>query len=62
MNLLIVAGRHAPQDHFPDDYQTYMDDSELIKELMRVGGTPKELLENEEVLQYILPIVKMIIV
>ncbi|MEK5487810.1 thioesterase II family protein [Lysinibacillus sp. FSL M8-0355] len=58
VNLLIVAGRHAPQDDFPDDYQTTMDDSELIQELKRVGGTPNELLENEEVLQYILPIVK----
>ncbi|MDD1502754.1 thioesterase domain-containing protein [Lysinibacillus sp. CNPSo 3705] len=58
VNLLIVAGRHAPQDHFPDDYQTYMDDSELVKELIRVGGTPKELLENKEVLQHILPMVK----
>lgn len=55
---LIVSGRHSPCVHLSDRYSTDMDDSELIKELKRMGGTPKEILENRAVLEMLLPFVK----
>lgn len=55
---LIVAGRHSPVDKVMDIYQTWMDDEELIKELKRINGTPKEILENNEILKILLPSVK----
>lgn len=55
---LIVSGRHAPQEQIDDAYQTYMDDEVLVAEMRRVGGTPVEFLENEELLKFILPPLK----
>ena len=55
---LIVAGRHAPQEEYKDPYQTYMGDNKLVEELKRVNGTPKEILENEELLNFLLPSIK----
>ncbi|MGO5092399.1 thioesterase II family protein [Clostridium sp. LCP25S3_F10] len=55
---LIVAGRHAPIDNILDRYQTWMNDKELIKEIKRVNGTPKEILESEEILKILLPAIK----
>lgn len=55
---LIVSGRHSPCVHLSDRYSTDMDDSELIKELELMGGTPKEILENKAVLEMLLPFVK----
>lgn len=55
---LIVSGRHAPKDTIVETYQTYMEDEVLIQELKRVGGTPKEFFENEEILKVILPPLK----
>ena len=57
-NRLIVAGRHAPQEEYKDPYQTYMGDDKLIEELKRVNGTPKEILENEALLNFLLPSIK----
>lgn len=55
---LIVVGRQAP--HFPntDKFKSYMGDEELIKEMKRVNGTPKEVFENKVLLNFILPIVR----
>ena len=55
---LIVSGRHAPKDKINDVYQTYMEDEVLISEVKRVGGTPAEFLENEDILKIILPPLK----
>jgi surfactin synthase thioesterase subunit len=55
---LTVAGRHAPMDIINDRYKTHMPDDELIKELKRNNGTPREILENEEILKIIIPSIK----
>lgn len=55
---LMVSGRHSACIHFSDRYSTDMDDSALIDELKLMGGTPKEILENEEVLKIIIPFIK----
>ena len=56
--LLIVSGRHSPCISIVDRYTTDMDDSMLVKELEVMGGTPKEILENEELMQFLIPRVK----
>lgn len=55
---LIAAGRQAPQDEDPEEFKTYMGDDALIRELKKYNATPKEILENKELLQYILPEVR----
>ena len=53
-----MAGRHAPHIEIQEGYNSSMDDSKLKEELVRMSGTPKEILEDNEFLQYILPKIK----
>lgn len=55
---LFVSGRRAPQ--FPEtDCPTYnLPDPEFIEELRRLNGTPRELLENPELMQLLLPLLR----
>lgn len=55
---LLVSGRHSPRDTVVDGYRTGMPDEALIAELRRVGGTPEEFLQSEEILRFILPPLK----
>lgn len=55
---LIAAGRQAPQDEDPGEFKTYMGDDALIEELKKYNATPKEILENKELLAYVLPEVR----
>ena len=51
---IFASGCHAPQ--IPDSNILHdLPESELIKELHRLNGTPKEVLENRELLSIILP-------
>lgn len=51
---IFASGCHAPQ--IPDSNVLHdLPESELIKELHRLNGTPKEVLENSELLSIILP-------
>ncbi|HNZ98843.1 alpha/beta fold hydrolase [Ruminococcus sp.] len=56
--VLIVSGRHSPCIHMTDRYTTDMDDEALINELTVMGGTPKEILENRELMEYLIPHIK----
>ena len=56
--LLVVSGRHSPCIHLSDRYTTDMEDSALITELTVMGGTPKEILENKELMEYLIPHIK----
>jgi surfactin synthase thioesterase subunit len=55
---LFVSGRRAPQ--LPDsDSVTYnLGDREFIEELRRLNGTPKEMLENPELMQLMGPVLR----
>lgn len=55
---LIAAGRQAPQDEDPSEFKSFMDDNCLIQELEKYKATPREILENKELLQFILPEVR----
>jgi medium-chain acyl-[acyl-carrier-protein] hydrolase len=56
---LFVAASSPPQlaEH-PDRSRSTLPDDELIAELRRLGGTPDELLEHEELLRLLLPILR----
>lgn len=55
---LFVAGRQAP--HVPDERKCLADlpDAELIEELRQLNGTPAAILENQEMLQLMLPTIR----
>jgi medium-chain acyl-[acyl-carrier-protein] hydrolase len=55
---LIVAGRHAPHHPDPSPFKSYMNDEALIQELRRLDGTPREILEDREILRFLLPIIR----
>ncbi len=52
---LFVAGRHAPFAEDPSEYRCYMGIEALKKELLELGGTPREILEDEGFSKYMLP-------
>lgn len=55
---LIVAGRHAPQHEDRSFFRSNMDDEALLRELRRLNGTPPEILQNEELLRFVLPLIR----
>ncbi|MBD8499352.1 thioesterase II family protein [Paenibacillus arenosi] len=55
---LIVAGRHAPQHPDPSLFKSYMSDEDLLHEMKRLNGTPKEILDNREIMQFLLPMIR----
>jgi medium-chain acyl-[acyl-carrier-protein] hydrolase len=56
--LLIVSGRRAPQ--LPaDDPPTYnLPEAEFIAELHKLNGTPKEVLDSQELMSLMLPLLR----
>lgn len=54
---LFVAGREAPTDEDPSPYRTSMGINALKSELLRIGDTPKQLLDNEPFMDFYMPIV-----
>ncbi len=56
--MFFASGRQAP--HVPDrDPVTYhLPDEEFVRDLRRLNGTPKEVLESEELMQLLLPLLR----
>lgn len=55
---LFVSGRRAPQVHDPEPPRHTLSESALIKELRRLNGTPNAVLENPELMQLLLPMLR----
>lgn len=54
---LFISARQAP--HIPDPSPMYnLPETELLQELDRLNGTPKEVLANPEIMQLLLPVLK----
>lgn len=55
---LFVSGRRAPQLPETDDLTYDLPDPEFIEELRRLKGTPPEVLDNNELLHLVLPLLR----
>jgi medium-chain acyl-[acyl-carrier-protein] hydrolase len=55
---LFVSGRRAPHVPNHDEPRYTLSDSDLIDQLRRLKGTPPELLQDPEVMQLMLPLVR----
>lgn len=56
---LFVSGHGAPQLNDPDKLQLHrLSDDDLIHELRKMNGMAPEILENEELMQLLLPILR----
>lgn len=56
--MLIVAGRQAPDIVDEKEFKSYMDDEALIYELERYQATPVEIIEDRELLNFFLPSIR----
>ena len=57
-SYLFVSGRRAMQVH-EDEPRTYdLPEAEFIQELIRLNGTPREVLEHRELLELMLPLLR----
>lgn len=55
---MCFSGSRAPHMPTDDDPIHALPDDELIDELHRLGGTPKEVLANEELMRLLLPLLR----
>jgi medium-chain acyl-[acyl-carrier-protein] hydrolase len=53
-----VSGRSAPHLRADEPHTYALPDGEFIDELKRLNGTPKELLDNPELMQLMLPLLR----
>jgi medium-chain acyl-[acyl-carrier-protein] hydrolase len=55
---LFVAGRRAPQVPSSEPVTYHLPKDEFIKELIELDGTPKEVIENEELMEMMIPLLR----
>jgi medium-chain acyl-[acyl-carrier-protein] hydrolase len=55
---LIATGRWAPHRHDPEPPVYALPDDALIAALRRYGGTPEEVLENRDLMEFLLPLLR----
>jgi surfactin synthase thioesterase subunit len=55
---LLVSGSPAPRLRDPDRFAGPLDDQTLTRHLRQLGGTPAELLDNAEMMQLTLPVLR----
>jgi medium-chain acyl-[acyl-carrier-protein] hydrolase len=54
-----LAVSACPAPHLPDRRKlSHLEDSSLLEEIQRMGGSPKEFFENEELRELLLPILR----
>ena len=52
---LFLSGRRAPQIEFDDDPIYMLPDAEFLKEIRSFEGTPDAVINNDELMQFVLP-------
>ena len=55
---IFVAGRRAPQIPNGEPITYHLPKEEFIKELIELDGTPKEVIENEELMEMMIPMLR----
>lgn len=56
--VLFLSGRQAPHYIYKDRDMHLLPASEFIKKIERIGGTPRQLFESEELVKIFLPILR----
>src|SRR6185436_20768362 len=54
---LFVSGSSAPHLHLVKE-RSSLSDAELVRELAEMGGTPREILEDAEMMELLLPMLR----
>ena len=57
-NLLFISGRGAPHMHSREKPIHVLPDDEFVEEIKKYNGTPKEVLEHEDLMDILTPILK----
>jgi len=52
------SGRHAPTLHDPAPKRGALSDDKLIEEVRSLGGSPEEVLQNKELMDLLLPMIR----
>jgi len=55
---IFFSGNAAPSAKSEEKELHKLPDNEFMQEIINLGGTPKEVLENDELLQFVLPILR----
>jgi len=55
---MVVSGHRAPQLPDPDPWIHQLPDAEFLAKLRNLGGTPEEVLQNPELLELFLPVLR----
>ena len=55
---LVVSGRRAPQSVSADEPMHSMDDAAFLSKLGELNGTPRELLQNAELMKLVMPLLR----
>ena len=55
---LFVSGREAPQCERKEPYTFDLSEEEFVEDVRRLNGTPREILDNAELRQLLLPILR----
>lgn len=55
---LVVSGRTAPQLPSDEPPISHLPDNAFVKELRRFAGTPEEVLQNPEMMEVFLPLLR----
>jgi medium-chain acyl-[acyl-carrier-protein] hydrolase len=55
---LFVGGRRAPQTPNNDPVTYHLPKEEFVEELMKLDGTPREVIEHEELMEMMIPLLR----
>jgi medium-chain acyl-[acyl-carrier-protein] hydrolase len=55
---LFISGRGAPQLAGPETAKSDLPEEEFIEELIRLNGTPREVLDNQELMLIMIPLLR----
>ena len=55
---MFISGRNAPQIPDPDMPKYDLPEGEFMEELRRLNGTPREVLDNEELMMLMIPLLR----
>ncbi|MDY6934985.1 MAG: thioesterase domain-containing protein [Spirochaetota bacterium] len=55
---IFVSGARSPQTPMRDELIHYLPDDDFVNKLKKIGGTPQEVLQNKEMLELLIPMLR----